>query len=110
MLWGVAHLFATKNVIAGFGELSQNNKQILTMEWLAEGFTLIFIGALIFLITKFYGTADGASVFVIRAATVMLIAMSILSFFTGFRTTIIPIKICPFVKILTAILFFMGRL
>jgi len=43
-LWGFAHLFPTKSVINGFGEITTDNKRIITMEWLVEGVSLIFIG------------------------------------------------------------------
>ena len=43
-LWGIAHLFPTKSVVKGFGRLSADNKNILTMEWITEGIFLIFIG------------------------------------------------------------------
>ncbi|MFC2134456.1 hypothetical protein ACFLTH_07540 [Bacteroidota bacterium] len=105
LVWGIAHIFPTKNVVAGFGELSPDNKKILTMEWIAEGLTLIFIGALVLLITIFYDPFNSVAVFVILASAVMLVSLAILSFFTGFRTSIIPVKICPFVKIAVAILF-----
>ena len=107
-LWGIAHIFPTKGVVEGFGELSPDNKKIITMEWIAEGLTLIFIGALVLLITIFYDPANCVSVFVILASAVMLVTLAILSFFTGFQTSIIPVKICPFVKIGVAILFLLG--
>jgi hypothetical protein len=44
IIWGVAHLFPTKSVVGGFGSLSIDNKHIITMEWITEGITLIFIG------------------------------------------------------------------
>lgn len=43
--WGISHLFPTKNVVAGFGEISEDNRHIITMEWITEGLALIFIGA-----------------------------------------------------------------
>jgi hypothetical protein len=33
-LWGVAHTIPTKSVVSGFGSISQDNKQIITMEWI----------------------------------------------------------------------------
>lgn len=30
-IWGVAHLFATTGVVRGFGNISQDNKRIITM-------------------------------------------------------------------------------
>ena len=43
-LWGVAHIVPTKSVVSGFGTISEDNKRIITMEWIAEGLTLCFIG------------------------------------------------------------------
>ena len=42
--WGIAHLFPTKNVVADFGEISEDNCNIITMEWIVEGVALIFTG------------------------------------------------------------------
>jgi len=44
--WGIAHLLPTRSVISGFGEISVDNKRIITMEWIVEGISLIFIGAI----------------------------------------------------------------
>ena len=107
-IWGIAHIFPTKNVVQGFGELSPDNKRIITMEWIAEGLTLIFVGALVLLITIFYDPFNCVAVFVISASAVMLLSLAVLSFFTGFKTSIVPVKICPFVKIAVAILFLLG--
>lgn len=35
--WGVAHLFATRGVVSGFGEISSDNRRIIMMEWITEG-------------------------------------------------------------------------
>ncbi len=43
-IWGIAHLFPTSSVVKGFGEISADNKNIITMEWIVEGVSLIFIG------------------------------------------------------------------
>ena len=50
-VWGVSHLFPTKSVVAGFGQISQDNKRIITMEWIIEGVSLIFIGLLVAVVT-----------------------------------------------------------
>ena len=42
--WGVAHLLFTKGVVTDFGDISKENKLIITMEWIMEGLLLIFIG------------------------------------------------------------------
>jgi hypothetical protein len=46
-VWGVGHLIPTRNVVAGFGGLSTDNTRIIVMEWLAEGLTLCFLGAIV---------------------------------------------------------------
>ena len=104
-LWGVAHIIPVKSIIKSFGDVSSDNKKIIAMEWIAEGFTLCFIGALVLLVTIFMGTGDPAVKIIIWACAGMLIAMTILTALTGARTTIIPIKICPVVKLIVAILF-----
>jgi hypothetical protein len=37
ILWGIAHLFPTKSVVKEFGEISNDNKLIIAMEWIIEG-------------------------------------------------------------------------
>jgi len=39
--WGMAHLFATRGVVSGFGDISIDNKRVITMEWVVEGIALI---------------------------------------------------------------------
>ena len=52
--WGIAHLFPTKNIVADFGEISEDNRHIITMEWIVEGMALIFIFALITLVNLMF--------------------------------------------------------
>ena len=107
-LWGIGHLIPTRSVVAGFGSLSEDNKRILTMEWVAEGLTLCFIGVLVFLVTSFAGPRNLVSVLVYRAAAWMLVVMAVLTFMTGAKTSITAMKICPLIKSIVAILFFIG--
>lgn len=46
IVWGLAHILNTSGVVAGFGAISADNTKVLTMEWINEGLTLIFLGAL----------------------------------------------------------------
>ena len=110
ILWGVAHIIPTRSVVKGFGELSQDNRRIITMEWVAEGLTLIFIGTLVLLVTLQGGPPDPVSVLVTRACALMLLTMAAWTFMTGGRTSIVPIKICPLVKSTVAILFVLGTI
>ena len=101
-LWGVGHLLPTRNVVAGFGELSSDNTKIITMEWLIEGFTLCFLGVLVALVALILGPLGAATHLVARATAAMLLIMATVSAFTGARTAVLPMKLCPYIK--TAIL------
>lgn len=101
-LWGIAHIIPTKSIVRGFGEISADNKLIVTMDWIAEGLTLCFIGLLILFATLFAGPTNSGSRILYRLCFGMLVVLSVLSFFTGARTSIVPMKICPFVKLLVA--------
>ena len=35
--WGIAHIFPTLSVVRGFGDISPDNKRIITMEWILTG-------------------------------------------------------------------------
>jgi hypothetical protein len=107
-LWGIAHIVPTKSVVSGFGPISQDNKRIITMEWIAEGLTLCFIGLLVLLVTIWGEGRNQTSAIVYMTSAVMLVIMAALTSVTGARTSIVPIKICPFVKVAAAILFFLG--
>ena len=104
-LLGVSHIVPTPGVVAGFEPITDENRLIITMEWVAEGLTLCFIGALVLYITLGAGAENPVSVMVYRAAAVMLLVMAIWTGVTGARTSIIPIKLCPIVKTAVAITF-----
>lgn len=107
-LWGVAHIVPTKSVVKDFGQISQDNKRIITMEWIAEGLTLCFIGLLVLFVTIWGEGRSQISEIVYLSSAAMLVIMAALTASTGARTSIVPIKICPFVKVVVAILFFLG--
>ena len=107
-LWGIAHIIPTKSVVNGFGKMSQDNRRIITMEWIAEGLTLCFIGLLVLFVTIWGEGKNQTSAIVYLTSAVMLVVMAVLTSMTGARTSIVPIKICPFVKIVVAMLFFLG--
>ena len=109
VLWGVAHIIPTKAVVAGFGPLSADNRRILTMEWVAEGLTLVFLGVLTGLMLLL-APAGGASLLVYRSAAAMLVVMAAWTAFTGARTPILPMKLCPFVKGAAALCLLFGSL
>ena len=107
VIWGIAHLFPTRKVVKNFGDISVDNKRIITMEWIIEGISLIFLGALTILIT----TIDSASM-VSRAVyftnVIMLTVLSLVSLFTGFKVKFLPYKLCPVIFLTSAILILIG--
>jgi hypothetical protein len=94
--WGVAHLFPTRNVVRGFGEISADNRRIITMEWIAEGVMLIFIGVLVALVT-YVDRSSMVSQAVYWASFGALNVLSLVSLFTGSRNSFVAFKLCPFV-------------
>ena len=108
LLWGISHLFPTKNVVRDFGEISQDNKYIITMEWIVEGMALIFIGLLVILVTFLGGTGNIVTFYVNVISSIMLFALAILSLFTGFKVNFIPFKLCPVIFTVSGILILVG--
>lgn len=108
-LWGVAHLFPTSSVVKGFGTISADNKNIITMEWIVEGVSLIFIGALVALVT-FINPVDSVSTAVYVLAAIGLIVLALVSLFTGFKVKFLPFRLCPFIFTASAILILFGGL
>ena len=78
------------------------------MEWIVEGLALCFIGILVFLVTVVSGHAVISSLIVVRSSALMLVVLAVVSFFTGARISIMPMKLCPYVKIAVAALFVLG--
>ena len=93
-LWGVAHLFATGGVVRGFGDLSADNRRIITMEWIVEGVALISTAAFVTAATAVQPEAAVASaVYAVAAGT--LIVLAVVSLFTGFQIASPPFRLCP---------------
>jgi hypothetical protein len=108
ILWGIAHIIPTAAIVKGFGTLSGDNKKVLTMEIIAEGLTLIFLGVLPILVTAL-GDAKSVTAFIVYiGGGVMLLVMALVTLFTGSRTPTIWYKICPAVKTLVAVLYILG--
>ncbi len=109
VIWGIAHLFPTKSVVQGFGEISIDNKRIITMEWIIEGLSLIFIGVLVARVTVI-DSSNVVSTAVYLISVIMLLVMAVLSLFTGFKISFLPFKLCPFVFTTSAVLILIGGL
>ena len=107
LFWGIAHLFPTKNVVEGFGDISLDSQRIITMEWIIEGVSLIFIGLLVASVT-FVDYTSLVSKTVYRISFLMLVALTIISMMTGFKINFVPYKLCPAIFITSAILIILG--
>ena len=110
ILWGIAHIIPTKAIVNGFGEISEDNRKVLTMELIAEGLTLIFLGVLPLLVTLSVGVQDRTAGIVYLACAVMLLIMAILTGMTGARTSTIWYKLCPAIKTVVAVLFILSSI
>jgi hypothetical protein len=108
ILWGIAHLIPTGQIVKGFGEISADNKKVLAMEIISEGLTLIFLGVLPILVTA-YGDAQSLTAHIVFYAEAgMLLVMALITMFTGARTPVIWYKLCPAVKVIAAAFFVLG--
>ena len=92
--WGLAHAIPTRQVLAGFAPISQDNRRILAQEWLAEAVTMWGIAALMVVVTVVEGDG-GLAAWVYRIAAGMLMTLAVLTALTGARTPIVWFKICP---------------
>ncbi len=108
-LWGVSHLFPTKSVVSGFGEISADNRHIITMEWIIEGVALIFIGVLVSVVTYIdYTSPVSRAIYAISFGGLLVLA--VVSLFTGFKVKFLPFRLCPFVFTISAVLILVGSL
>jgi hypothetical protein len=108
-LWGISHLIPTRGVVAGFGQISDDNRHIITMEWIVEGVSLIFIGVLVAVVTAIDARAVMATAVYIVSA-VGLLVLALVSLFTGFKVNFLPFKLCPVILTVSAVLVLAGAL
>jgi hypothetical protein len=108
-IWGIAHLTATRGVVRGFGEISPDNRRIITMEWIVEGAALLSIAAFVS-VAAAINPASAVSAGVFLAAIASLIALAAVSLFTGFKIAFLPFRLCPFIFGLSAVLILSGML
>jgi hypothetical protein len=109
-VWGIGHIIPTRGVVEDFGEISADNRKIITMEWLIEGLTLCFLGVLVAVSASVLGPVEHATHLIARLVGGMLLVLATVSFFTGARTSVLPMKLCPFVKTAVALTFFLSAL
>jgi hypothetical protein len=100
--WAIAHALATRGVVAGFGEISQDNRRVVIMEWLNESILLALIAGLLLAVALLGVDTTGSWVLV--GCVIALNTMSLLSLFTGFRINFLPYRPCPAIFTGTSVL------
>jgi hypothetical protein len=108
LLWGAAHIVPVRSIVRSFEPLTVDNRRILTMEWVSEGLTLAFLGILILAVTAAGGRAQPASRLALGLSAGALVVMAVWTRLTGARTSIAPIRICPYIKTAAAALVVAG--
>jgi hypothetical protein len=96
-------------VVAGFGDISEDNKNIITMEWIIEGVAMIFIGILVTAVT-IIDHSNPVSTAVYWVTFGGLNTLSIVALLTGFKVTFLPFKLCPIILTSSSILILLGIL
>ena len=77
------------------------------MEWIVEGVALVSVAALVALVTAIDPHATlSSAVYALTIAT--LVALALVSVFTGFRVAFLPFRLCPFIFGLSAALIALG--
>jgi hypothetical protein len=110
IVWGVAHVVPTAAVVRSFGDISADSRRIITMEWVAEGLALTFVGVLSLVVTLVAGLADPVAVLVDRLCAAGLAVFALWTLIAGFRTPVVPIKLCPLVLSIAAVLLVVATL
>jgi len=94
---GVSRTIPTRQVVAGFGNIDQNNRYIITMEWVAEGLSFKFVAVLIVAVTWSTNTPEVAEDLVYQVTSGFLITIGAWTAMTEARTKVIWLKMCPVV-------------
>ena len=110
VLWGVAHIIPARKVVVGFGALSEDNRINIIMEWVAEGLALAFVGALVALVTMVGGADEPVARVVVWAVVGFCIVMGGWTLIVGRHSSIVPIRLCPLVLAVAAVLLVLGNM
>jgi hypothetical protein len=108
-LWGVSHAIPTRAVVAGFGEISADNRRVLVQEWLAEAVTMWSFATLVIVVTAVGGGTLVAD-WTYRVIAGGLLVLAVLTALTGARTRVVWFKICPVLLTSSAVLLLVASL
>jgi hypothetical protein len=102
LLWGVSHIIPTREVVENFGDISTDNRHIITMEWVAEGLSFIFVAGLVAVVTLSSVALEPAEDLIYRVVPVFLLTIGAWTAMTGARTGVIWFKMCPVVMVVSS--------
>jgi hypothetical protein len=102
--WGTAHLFPTRSVVRGFGDIGVENERVITMEWILEGVTLIFAGVLTAAVTLAGDPSSSTATVVYVATAGLLVAMAAVSLLTAARNRHLAYRLCAPIFLASAVL------
>lgn len=85
----------TRRVVAGFGQVGVDNRRVILQEWLAESFTMWGISSVVVMATLVAPSNTDVVRGVYFVAAGLLVALAVLTAFTGARTSVVWFKICP---------------
>jgi hypothetical protein len=102
--WGVAHLFPTRAIVSGFGDIGTENRRVITMEWIFEGVTLIFAGLLTAALSLAGDDTSATATVAFIATAALLIVMAVISLLTAGRNTFLAYRLCAPIFSASAIL------
>src|SRR5262249_44500356 len=94
----------TRQVVAGFGPISMDNRRVIVQEWLAEAFTMWGIAAIVIAATAAGGAMTDVRAWVYRVAAALLVALGALTAVPGARAAVVWFKVCPLVMVVAAVL------
>jgi hypothetical protein len=106
--WAVMHLTKTRPVVAGFEPLSDDNRHVLRMEWIVEGVALLFVAALVAVVTVLQSPGGTGSGLVYAMSGGFLLTMAVVSLFTGARASLLPYELCAPIFTSAALLILIG--
>lgn len=110
VLWGIAHIIPTKKVADGFGDIGRDNRITIIMTWASEGFTMLFVGAMVSLFIIFGENDSTGGKIAIWSSVGFLAFLAFWHAITGARTKVIPMKLCPLIIGTSTILILIGSL
>ncbi|BAU81792.1 hypothetical protein SLA_0838 [Streptomyces laurentii] len=108
-LWGVSDAIPPRAVVAGFGEISADNRRVLLQERLAEAVAVWSFAALVIVVTAVGGGMSTAD-WTYRVIAGALLVLAVLTALTGARTSVVWFKICPVLLTCSAVLLLIAGL